>query len=210
MLRLLFFVLMFRPLVFIFLGLNVRNRHLLPQNGPAILVANHNSHLDTLILMGLFPLRTLDVVRPVAAADYWLKNPRIGWFANHIMRIVPVARTGRAAGEHPLAGVSNAIQENQIVIYFPEGSRGDAEIRTNFRSGISRLAEWHPDVPIFPIFMYGAGKSLPKGEGILVPFICDVFVGEPMRWNDHPSCFLAKLEERMEALATTAHVAQWE
>ena len=70
-LRLLFWMLIGRPLALVVLGLNVRSRHGLPRSGPAIVVANHNSHLDTFVLISLFPLALLGKLRPVAAADYF-------------------------------------------------------------------------------------------------------------------------------------------
>jgi 1-acyl-sn-glycerol-3-phosphate acyltransferase len=212
MLRHVFFLTVVRPLVFVFLGVNIRNRQLLPSTGPALVVANHNSHLDTLVLMALFPLRHLKSVRPVAAADYWLKNRWIGWFANHIMRIVPVERVRdkNAPAADPLKNISQALTDGSILIFFPEGSRGEAEKLTRFRSGIARLVERHPDVPVVPVFLHGLGKSLPRGEGVLIPFICDVFVGEPMRWQENQTDFLPKLEERVEDLAKQARMTNWE
>lgn len=212
MLRHIFFLTVVRPLVFVFLGVNIRNRQLLPDGGPALVVANHNSHLDTLVLMALFPMRHLKAVRPVAAADYWLKNRYIGWFANSIMRIVPVhrVRDKNAAPADPLANISQALSDGHILIFFPEGSRGEAEKLTRFRSGIARLAERHPEVPVVPVFLHGLGKSLPRGEGVLIPFICDVFVGEPMRWQETQNGFLSQLEERVEGLAKQARMSNWE
>ncbi|MEQ9067352.1 MAG: 1-acyl-sn-glycerol-3-phosphate acyltransferase, partial [Gimesia chilikensis] len=55
-LKILFFALIVRPIVIIILGLNLRGKQNLPVEGPSIVVANHNSHLDALVLMSLYPL----------------------------------------------------------------------------------------------------------------------------------------------------------
>ena len=91
-LQFLFFLLVVRPVLLVILGMNVRGRENLPAKGPAILVANHNSHLDTLTLMALFPLKELHLLRPAAAADYFLANKWLKWFAFTIINIIPLAR----------------------------------------------------------------------------------------------------------------------
>ena len=80
------------PVIWIWLGVRVSGRKKLPVEGPAIIVANHNSHLDVLTLFTLFPLSTLANVQPVAAADYFLRNKVIGWFALKVIGIIPVYR----------------------------------------------------------------------------------------------------------------------
>ncbi|MCP8616287.1 lysophospholipid acyltransferase family protein [Salirhabdus salicampi] len=209
MLQKLFFLFIIRPILLIILGMNVRHKERLPKNGPAILVANHNSHLDTLVLMSLYPLRDVKMIRPVAAADYFLKNKWISWFSRTIIRIIPIARRGTKT-QDPFKELNESIQNNEILIFFPEGSRGEAERFEKFKSGIAHLSAKHPTVPIYPIFMYGLGKSLPKGDPILVPFFLDIFIGEAVFWNGNKDQFLKRLHDDIQALRDEGRIVEWE
>jgi 1-acyl-sn-glycerol-3-phosphate acyltransferase len=209
-LRLLFFLLVVRPVVFIALGLNVRHRRRLPSSGPAIVVANHNSHLDTFVLMSLFPLKVLAQVHPVGARDYFFRNRWIAWFSRHLVGIIPLDRQIKSAKEHPLRPIAEALERGEIVIVFPEGSRGEPERLAEFKTGIAHLAERHPEIPIFPIYLHGLGKALPRGEALLVPFFCDVFIGEPIQWPGDRQAFMQKLAANMTALAGEGNFSPWE
>lgn len=210
-LRYAFFALVVRPLLLVIIGLNVRRRDRLPTDGPAILAANHNSHLDTLALMCLFPMSMLPKLRPVAAADYFLKSGFMAWFATRILGIIPLQRS---AGVHDMHAqferLDAALERGEILVLFPEGSRGEPERLSHFKSGIGLLATRHPAVPVFPILLHGFGKTLPRGEGLLVPFFCDVFVDEPMTGATDRKAFVADYEARMHALADTADLPAWE
>jgi 1-acyl-sn-glycerol-3-phosphate acyltransferase len=208
MLRWCFYAMVVRPLTWIVLGLNVRHGERLPNDGPVILVANHNSHLDTMVLISLFPLGLLPKLRPVAAADYFLSNRFMAWFSLNIIGIIPVTRGGGSAD--PLQGASEAVGRGDLVILFPEGSRGEPERLNEFKKGVWHLAKRHPNVPILPVFLHGLGKALPRGEALLVPFFCDVFVGEAMGWSEDWQAFMAALSARMAELIAEGQFPPWE
>lgn len=210
LLRFAFFTFVVRPAVLVGLGLNVRHRERLPRRGPAIVVANHNSHLDTLVLVTLFPRRALRWLRPVAAADYFLRNRWVAWFALNVIGIVPIARKLRASGGDPLAGCQEALERRETLILFPEGTRGEPEALAELRTGVAHLAKRNPGVPIVPVFLHGLGKALPKGSFLPVPFFCDVFVGEPITWSGDRGAFMDELTCAMEALSAEGTFPDWE
>ncbi|MDH4188205.1 MAG: 1-acyl-sn-glycerol-3-phosphate acyltransferase [Nitrospira sp.] len=209
MLQQFFFIVIVRPVVLIILGLNVRHRERIPAKGPAIVVSNHNSHLDTLVLMTLLPWSQLPRLRPVAAKDYFLRSGLLAWFARKIMHIIPLDRQVLSRTQDPFDECSNALQQGDILILFPEGSRGNPEQMGTFKTGIAHLAKRHPDVPITPVFLHGLGKALPKGEALLVPFFCDVFVGEPIQWTGDRQSFMSTLDGTMLRLSEEGHFPAW-
>jgi 1-acyl-sn-glycerol-3-phosphate acyltransferase len=210
LLRFLFYAVFIRSIVLIVLGLNVRHRERLPRSGPAIIVANHNSHLDTMVLMSLFPLKLLPKLHPVAAMDYFLTSRLFSWFTLKIVGILPIKRTVARGDENPLAPCIKALADGQILLVFPEGSRGEPEQLQSFKGGIARLAEGNPATPVVPVFLHGLGKALPKGEALLVPFFCDIFIGAPLAWTGDRRSYMRLLDEEMKKLAAEGNFPTWE
>lgn len=192
-LRRLFWGLIIRPFLLGFIGVNryhvqrlntLMAQLIMDPQKQMILVANHNSHLDTLILMTLFPDKLLHRVHPVAAADYFLTSPLLSWFALNMMNIVPIPRKKITKENNPITKMEEALERGDSLILFPEGSRGDPEIMKPFQNGIGHLIARNPHIPIVPVFIRGAGRSLPKGEMVILPMFCDVVIGEPVRFNE--------------------------
>ena len=197
-LRWLFFLLIVKPFLLLAVGINVRHRNRLPAIGPALIVANHNSHLDALVLMALLPLRLLPRVRPVASAEYFLSHRGRAWFAMHVIGIIPVATSGVRRSHAAILGpVREALAAGDIVIFFPEGTRGEPERLGKLRSGIVWLAQQLPNIPICPVHLHGLGKVLPKGDWLPVPFFCDAWVSEPLRWEGDRCQFMATLSANL-------------
>lgn len=207
LLRVLFVLLVARPVTLFVLGLNIRNRERLPLRGPAIVAANHNSHLDTLVLLSLFPLREIHRVHPAAAADYFLSKPWLAWFSRNVIGIVPVTRSGGDRHHDPLGECHEALARGEILIIFPEGTRGEPEVMQKLKSGIVHLVMRCPEATVTPVFMYGLGRAMPKGEFLLVPFFCDMFVGEPVPWAEDRTAFMQGLETEFTRLQSRQHLA---
>jgi 1-acyl-sn-glycerol-3-phosphate acyltransferase len=173
------FALPIRLFMALFIGLRVRGREHLPRTDPFILVANHSSHLDTVSLLSLFPLRRLRKVRPVAAADYFGRNRFVSALSATLFNILPIARKKITAENNPLRTMQEALEAGYTLIIFPEGTRGSGDDMASFRPGVAHLLEKMPGVPVVPAYLVNMGRSLPKGEFIPVPFFCEIRLGAP-------------------------------
>lgn len=209
-LRALAITLVGKPLARMFTGVDVVGREHLPSRGPAIVAANHTSHVDTLMLLTIFKAGAIPKVRPAAASDYFLKGPVIGWFSRNVIGIIPVARDRVKAGEDVLAPAREALEDGCIVIVFPEGTRGrDGDDLGRLKNGVARLAEAFPEAPVVPVWIQGAGRVLPKGGAIPVPMNCTVLAGPPIRWEGRHTPFMEALQASLLALRDKAPPQRW-
>lgn len=194
-LKRIFYLFVLKPLIYFCLGLNIRNAANLPKDGPCIIVSNHNSHLDTIVLMTLFPTRKMLNISPIAAADYFMTNKIIAWISTKIFNIIPLSRkVSKSAQEEFYQELDKRLKNNSIVILYPEGSRGEPDKMAKFKTGIAHIAKLHPEVPIIPIYMEGLGMALPRGEAIFVPAICTVIVEKPIYFENDKEEFMKKLK----------------
>src|ERR1700754_49686 len=90
--RIIFYVLIIRPLLLVLLGFNARHLERLEVRGPHLVAANHNSHLDALVLMSLFKARDIPNIKFVAAKDYFCRTKFLTWFSLNIIGIIPIDR----------------------------------------------------------------------------------------------------------------------
>src|SRR5437016_13423998 len=78
--------------------LKIRGCEHLPAHAPFILVANHASHLDAIILGGILPLRFVGAVFPIAAGDTFFTKRASSIFATAFMNALPIWR--KSCGAH--------------------------------------------------------------------------------------------------------------
>lgn len=199
-LKILFFALVVKPVVLIVLGLNIRGRQNLPTTGGSIVAANHNSHLDALVLMSLFKLSQIHRIRPVAAADYFMSNRYLSWFSRVCMGIIPLERKAARFRLEDFDVCHAALDAGDILIIFPEGSRGDPEEMSTIKRGLYHLIHARENAPITPVVLHGLGRALPRGTALLVPFNCDVIIGEPMEEVSDSHAFVEEISTTFDKL----------
>ena len=90
----------------------------MPDEGPALLVCNHVSYMDALILSSAIP-------RPIRFVMYYkiFKTPGAGWIFK-AARAIPIAgaKEDPALMEKAFDEVDAALAEGELVCIFPEGA----------------------------------------------------------------------------------------
>ncbi len=132
----------------------IRGRSRLPWRGPAVIVANHISMLDILVLYGLF--------RPfkwVAKAELF-KVPVVGW-TMWINDYVRVWRGDRESVRQMMAHCRKHLARGTPILLFPEGTRARDGRLQRFKDGAFRLA-YEAKVPVVPVAISGTFQALPK------------------------------------------------
>lgn len=208
LLQRLFFLAVIRPFLTLFIGLKVRGREHLPEQGPFLLVANHSSHLDTVSLLALFPVGRLKEIRPVAAADYFDRNRIVSLFSRTFFNILPIVRKREEVtpANDPRKAMVEALKAGSSLLIFPEGTRGTSpEEIGRFKSGVAYLVENVPDLPVVAAYLENMGRSLPKGAWIPVPFFCHVSIGPARTYSGSSAEIVAGIEAAVRELkeATT-------
>ncbi len=141
--------------------MEIVGRDNLPLGQSFVLVANHQSHLDALMLTSGVPLRYLHRTFPAAAADYFFSSLPRSAFASVVINGLPFDR--KTKGAESLAVCRQLLgNPGNVLIIFPEGTRSATGDLGRFRSGIGRLVEG-TDIPVVPAYLAGAYEAFPKG-----------------------------------------------
>lgn len=131
----------------------IEGRENVPQH-PVIVVANHASHADTVLLQYVLATCHDRPVLVAGAEDYWFRRRSISVMA----RLLGVFSFPRK-GEVGVGRANRALERGASVVLFPQGSRSGGP----FRSGVARIAQ-RSDVPVLPVRLEGLSQLLPKGQ----------------------------------------------
>lgn len=175
----------------------------LPDLRPRVYFANHASHGDFVLVWTVLPPTARANTRPVAGADYWLKDPIRRFIGKRVFRAVLVERDRDSRTEDPIKQMAEALDEGSSLILFPEGTRNLGELPLlPFKSGLYRLALARPGVELVPVWIANLNRAMPKGELIPVPILCTVSFGMPVRLREgeEKTAFLERARAALLAL----------
>lgn len=163
--------------------LRIKGAENIPEDGPALLVANHVSYVDGFLIMAC----TSRLVRFVMHEDFYrnpLLHPLVRW-ANYIE--VPAAAKSKRM-RTLFDTTREALRRGEIVCVFPEGKITRNGLMSHFKKGVTHMMPDDVDVPIIPIrlgmiwgsvFSYFHGKitwRLPKQ----LPYPAAITIGNPV------------------------------
>ncbi len=139
--------------------LQVLDSEFVPRSSPFVLVANHASHLDALVLGSMLPRRLRGEIFALAAADTFFATPVLATLSAFLLNALPLWRDHGA--RHGLESLRHRLVEDQgCLILFPEGTRTRTGATGTFKPGIGVLVAG-TEVPVVPCHIRGAFESWP-------------------------------------------------
>jgi 1-acyl-sn-glycerol-3-phosphate acyltransferase len=171
-----------------------------PKAEQRIYFANHQSHLDWVLIWAALPSELRAVTRPIAARDYWTGSPFKEWLTTAVFHAVYVSRQ-RTDDQDPLEPLVDALHKGDSLVIFPEGTRSNKGVPQAFKSGLFHLAEQFPGVSLIPTWIDNVQRVMPKGEVVPVPILCTVTFGAPLQLQpgEDKRAFLARARDAVLA-----------
>lgn len=172
-----------------------------PKAEQRIYFANHQSHLDWVLIWAALPRELRATTRPIAARDYWTRTPFKRWLTTEVFNAVYVSRQ-RTEDQDPLEPLAQALASGDSLVIFPEGTRSHKGEPQPFKSGLFHLAEQFPGVALIPAWIDNVQRVMPKGEVVPVPVLCSVTFGAPLvlQPGEDKRAFLARARDAVVAL----------
>src|SRR4029453_13203873 len=147
----------------------------LPEEGPAILCANHISFLDSAFLMLTLP-RNISFVGKAEYLDSWKTK-----FLFPAMGMIPIARSGGRKSQAAPEAAEEVLRRGELFGIFPEGTRSRDGYLYRGRTGAARLAI-KLGCPIFPVGITGTdGIQPPDAKFPKLRGSCKFQIGRPIR-----------------------------
>jgi long-chain acyl-CoA synthetase len=202
------------PLTRMFAHARILGReHLAALRGPVIFAPNHQSHLDTPLILSALPARYRYHVAVAMWQEYfdahfsperhtryeWAFDSVLYWLVAQFFNAFPLPQT-EAGARQSLRYIGDLVSENWSILFFPEGERTEAGEIQPFRPGIGMIAA-RLGVPVVPIRLRGVEKVLHRHAWWPRPGRVEITFGEPLHLKSEDYAALAeRVEQAVRAL----------
>jgi 1-acyl-sn-glycerol-3-phosphate acyltransferase len=149
-------------------------------DGPCVLVANHSSYLDGVVMKAALPPRFSFVIKREAA-----DTPVLGFLLKRIGSQF-VDRSSHGGRQRDARRVMKHAAAGHSLVFFPEGTFDDERGLKRFHVGAFVTAA-RGNVPVVPAVIHGAWRALPNGALLPRPERIHVEILAPLALADHAS-----------------------
>jgi 1-acyl-sn-glycerol-3-phosphate acyltransferase len=151
----------------------------IPDGGPVILAANHESFLDDFLLPLVLKGRKATILAKADYFEHWYTR----WFFKGA-GCVPVRREGGSAGLAALRTAIDALKEGKLVALFPEGTRSPDGRLYRGKTGVARIA-LEAQAPVIPVAIVGTFELWPYNRKLPKPGGTEIRFGKPLTFDRH-------------------------
>ena len=196
------------PLARVFAHIHVEGLdHLQAIRTPVIFAANHQSHMDTPVILAALPSRLRYRVAPAMAKEFFKPHfypeqyGRAAWLTNSLnydlaalfFNAFPIPQR-EAGARQTLRYIGDMLASGFSVLIFPEGKRTDTGAIDRFRPGVGMIAS-RLDVPVVPVRLEGLDRVLHHTWRMAKPGKVRVAFGAPLKLSGEDYESLARRVE---------------
>ncbi|WP_224995957.1 1-acyl-sn-glycerol-3-phosphate acyltransferase [Cesiribacter sp. SM1] len=144
-----------RSLIYIMVNVKkkVIGRELADFSRPSVIISNHHSFLDIILLLMFHP-------KVVMVTNDWVYHSPFFGKAVQFADFIPTSN----GVENQLDKIGKLVEEGYSIIIFPEGTRSDSSSLNRFHKGAFYLAE-HYKLDIQPVLLHGTSYTMPRADG---------------------------------------------
>lgn len=159
-----------------------------------IICANHNSHIDTCVLLvtlnKIFNV-SIDNIAMLAADDYFFANNVTFKILQNALNLIPIVRPVETnlnknnifSLRDTIKNCKKVIDNKGVIIIYPEGTRSHSNNIQNFKLGAAWFAN-KLNTNILPVYISGTDKVMPKGKIIPKPYNISISIGDMITNKD--------------------------
>jgi 1-acyl-sn-glycerol-3-phosphate acyltransferase len=184
----------FSRLFFLLIASPVRSKGSELPEGACVVIANHASYLDGIILTAALPARFTFVIKQEMA-----RFP----FAGYLLRRIGsefVNRNDSGQRQQVTRRLFRAAQDGDALAFFPEGTFEAEPGLRRFQPGAFGAA-WRAQIPVVPVVIFGARAKLPARKWLPAPGPLGISIGEPIHPDEHDSARGLMLASRTSLLS---------